>query len=107
MGPWLFRSHNALVEGFVGAVGEVRTDTQVLKLRFWAFETLHSQDFRARARIFDDDYEHHFIEHEQNFETMSSKIATSKCTGGVDGGAIGPGCGRAEPVPQVKRSCHQ
>ena len=50
MGPWLFRSHNALVEGFVGAVGEVRTDTQVLKLRFWAFETLHSQDFRARAR---------------------------------------------------------
>ena len=50
MGPWLFRSHNALVEGFVGAVGEVRTDTQVLKLRFWAFETPHSQDFRARAR---------------------------------------------------------
>ena len=32
----------------------------------------------ARARIFDNDYEHRFTKHEQDFETMASKIATSK-----------------------------
>jgi hypothetical protein len=86
---------------------EVRAEAQVLKLRFLAFETLHSQDFRARARNFDDDYEHHFIEHEQDFEKMSSKTQLQNRQARVDGGAIGPGCGRAEPVPQVKRPCHK
>jgi hypothetical protein len=46
-------------------------------LRFFSFETAHSQEFRARARAriqsFDDDYEHRIIEHEQDSVTISLK----------------------------------
>jgi hypothetical protein len=40
---------------------------------------------RARIRNFDDDYEHHFIEHQQGSGTMSSKSAALEAEAGGTG----------------------